>query len=168
MPSSSSSHSSSSSSSSFDPSSFPSASSSASGERKWEFTTEQNAIIASLARDMLWVGVPLFLVGILYGVGLIVSVVRSFHDPHFLFQAALVGLAMLFYVALGTWTSKSAQAFAEIVSTRGRDIDHLMHALDNLRKMYGLVSLLVKVYVALVLVSVVIGLTAALFGPVRP
>jgi hypothetical protein len=117
---------------------------------------------------MLWVGLPLLIVGVLYGIGLIVSVVRSFHDPHYLFQSVLVALAMLFYLALGTWTSKSAKAFAEIVLTRGRDIDHLIDALDNLRKMYALLSLLVKVYVALVLVSVVIGLTAALVSAVRP
>jgi hypothetical protein len=111
---------------------------------------------------MVWVGVPLLLVGVLYGVGLIVSVVRSFHDPHYLLQATLVGLAMLFYLALGTWTNKSARAFAEIVTTQGRDIDHLMDALENLRKMYGLVSTLVRIYVALVLIAVVIGLLAAL------
>jgi hypothetical protein len=42
-----------------------------------------------------------------------------------------------------------------------------MDALDNLRKMYGLLSLVVKVYVAVVLVAVVGGLIAALVAAFR-
>src|SRR5262245_13483035 len=158
--------SSSSSSPSHDPSSYPSPSSSAIGVR-YEFTAAQNSLIDALARDMLWVAVALLVVGILYAVGLLVSVVRSFQDPHFLVQAALVGLAMLFYLALGTWTSRSARAFERIVTTRSRDIDHLMEALDNLRKMYRLVSLLIKIYVVFVGLAVIIGLIAALLAPFR-
>jgi hypothetical protein len=127
-----------------------------------EFDETQNAVIAALSGDMVWVAMPLILVGILYGVGLFVCVIRSFQDPHFLFQAALVALAMVFYLALGIWTNRAAQAFGDIVSTRGKDISHLMDALDNLGKMYGLLSLLVKIYVGIVLVAVIIGLTASL------
>jgi hypothetical protein len=74
----------------------------------------------------------------------------------------LIGLVVLFYLALGTWTSRSAQAFRQIVSTKGQDISHLMDALDNLRKLYGLLGLIVKVYVVIVAVAVVVGLIAAL------
>jgi hypothetical protein len=153
--------SSSSSSSSSDGSGFSSASSFSSGQG-FEFTDAQNAVIAALARDMVWVATPLVIVALLYGLGLLVSAVRSFRDPHVLAQAALVGLAMLFYLALGIWTNRSARAFNLIVRTRGRDIDHLMNALDNLRKMYGLLSLVVKLYVVLVAVAVAISLIAAL------
>jgi hypothetical protein len=103
-------------------------------------------------------------VGILYGVGVLVSVVRSFRDPQFLFQAALVALAMFFYLALGSWTNNAARAFERIVTTRGRDIEHLMKALENLRKMYGLLSLLVKLYLVLVGIAAVAGLIAALIA----
>jgi hypothetical protein len=119
-------------------------------------------VIAALARDMVWVAVPLLLVGVLYGVALLVSVVRSFQDPHLLLQAALLGLATLFYLALGNWTTRSAQAFGQIVSTRGNDIAHLMEALENLQKTYRLLSLIVKVYVVLTAVAVAIGLIATL------
>jgi hypothetical protein len=107
---------------------------------------------------------PLLLVGILYGLGVLVAVVRSFQDPHYLFQAAIIGLAMLFFLVLGSWTSRSAQAFGQIVATRGRDINHLMDALNNLRKMYGLLSLVVKVYVVLVGIAVIGSLIAALIA----
>jgi hypothetical protein len=137
-------------------------STSGSSPGQYEFTGRQNAVIGPLARDMVWVAVPLLLVGILYGIGVFVSVLQSFHDAHYIFQAALIGLAMLFYLALGTWTKRSARAFQQIVSTQGQDINHLMDALDNLRKMYGLLSLIIKVYVAIAGVAVVIGLIAAL------
>ncbi len=48
---------------------------------EYEFTSRQNAVIAPLAHDMVWVAVPLQLVGILYAIGLIVSVIRAFRDP---------------------------------------------------------------------------------------
>jgi hypothetical protein len=130
----------------------------------YEFSAEENAVIAALASDMVWVAMPLLLVGILYGLGVLVAVVRSFQDPHYLFQAAIIGLAMLFFLVLGSWTSRSAQAFGQIVATRGRDINHLMDALNNLRKMYGLLSLVVKVYVVLVGIAVIGSLIAALIA----
>jgi hypothetical protein len=129
---------------------------------QYEFTSRQNAVIGPLARDMVWVAVPLQLVGILYAIALVVCVVRAFTDPHYILQAVLIGLVVLFYLALGTWTSRSAQAFRQIVSTKGQDISRLMDALDNLRKLYGLLGLIVKVYVVIVAVAVVVGLIAAL------
>jgi hypothetical protein len=134
---------------------------------QFEFTGRQNAVIGPLARDMVWVAAPLLVVGILYAIGLVLSIVRSFQDPQYLFQAALIGLAMAFYLALGTWTRRSAQSFQQIVSTQGQDINHLMDALENLGKMYGLLSLLVKVYVVVVGIAVVLGLITAVISGFR-
>jgi hypothetical protein len=134
---------------------------------QYEFTSRQNAVIGPLARDMVWVAVPLQLVGVLYGIGLVVAVVKAVRDPHLFLEAALIGLGMLFYLALGIWTSRAARSFQHIVSTQGQDVTHLMDALDNLRKLYGLLSILVKVYVAIVLVAVVVGLIVALFTAFR-
>jgi hypothetical protein len=128
---------------------------------QYEFTSRQNAVIGPLSRDMVWVAVPLVLVGVLYGIALIVTVVKAFRDPHLFLEAALIGLAMLFYLALGVWTSRAARSFKQIVTTQGRDVTHLMDALDNLRKMYGLLSIIVKLYVLLAVVAVVVGLVVA-------
>jgi len=69
---------------------------------------------------------------------------------------------MLFFLALGTWTSRSARSFKQIVTTQGQDVSHLMDALENLRKMYGLLSLVVKIYVAVAVVTVIAALIALL------
>src|SRR5262245_31364314 len=126
MPSSSSSsRSSSSSSASPDPSSLPSSSSLTSERPPPEFDARQNAVIKPLARDMTWVAAPLLLVGVLYGVGMVACLIQAFRDRHFILEAVLIGSAMLFFLALGTWTSKAARAFSDIVTTRGQDMRHL-------------------------------------------
>jgi hypothetical protein len=129
---------------------------------QYEFTSRQNDVIAPLARDMVWVAVPLQLVGVLYGIGLVLCVIRAFTDPHLVLQAVLIGLAMLFFLGLGTWTSRSAGAFKHIVTTQGQDISHLMDALNNLRKMYGLLGFIVKLYVGILAVALAVGLIEAL------
>jgi hypothetical protein len=131
---------------------------------QYEFTSRQNAVIGPLAHDMLWVALPLQLVGVLYGVALIAAVIKAFREPHVFMEAALIGLAMLFYLALGVWTSRAARSFKDVVATQGNDVGHLMDGLDNLRKLYGLLSIIVKFYVLVVVVAVVVGLVAALAG----
>lgn len=78
------------------------------------------------------------------GEGLVVTVVKAFREPHLFLEAALIGLAMPFYRALGVWTGRAARSFKRIVLTQGQDVSHLMDALDNLRKFYALLSLLAK------------------------
>jgi hypothetical protein len=130
---------------------------------QYEFTSRQNAVIGPLARDMRWIAVPLQVVGVLYGIALILAVVKAVQEPHLFGEAALIALAMLFYLTLGAWTSRAARSFERIVTTQGQDISHLMDALDNLRKLYALLSLFVKIYVVFALVAVVLGVIAALF-----
>jgi hypothetical protein len=130
--------------------------------KQYEFTSRQNAVIGPLARDMRWVAVPLELVGFLYGIALVLTAVKAFREPQLFLEAALIGLAMLFYLALGVWTGRAANSFQGIVATQGRDIAHLMDALDSLRKLYGLLSIIVKVYVAFAVVAVLVGVISVL------
>src|SRR5262249_53259751 len=119
----------------------------ASPASQYEFTESQNALIEQLSGDMSWVAVPLIIIGILYAFALVLAVIKAFQQPHLLLEAALLGLVMLFFLTLGIWTRRSATAFHQIVTTKGRDIEHLMTALDELRKQYKLLSAFVKVYV---------------------
>jgi hypothetical protein len=52
------------------------------GSDQYEFTSQQNAVVGPLSRDMLWVAMPLQLVGALYGIALIVTAIKAFRDPH--------------------------------------------------------------------------------------
>jgi len=127
---------------------------------QYEFDSRQNEIIARLSRAMLWVGAPLLVVGLIYGLAGVVSVIQAIvAGPA---SAALAGawtlLAAAFFCALGIWTRNAAHSFHRIVATTGRDIDNLMDALGNLGKLYSLLSLLVKIYIVLIFVGLIITL----------
>ena len=130
---------------------------------QYEFNTKQNDIIERLARAMLWIAAPLQLVGVLYLLGAILAAVRTWHEPGAVTGALLALLAAIFFLALGRWTRNAATAFERVVTTTGNDVDHVMEGLDNLRKMYSLLSTLVKIYVALLLIGLIVGAVAA-FG----
>lgn len=134
---------------------------------QFEFTGPQNAIIEQLSSDMRWVALPIQLIGILYGVALVMAVIKAFQAPRFLLEAVLIGLAMLFFLAVGFWTSRASSSFQQIVSTKERDITHLMAALDDLRKQYKLLSAIVKVYVALIVVWLILNLITLIVVAVK-
>lgn len=59
---------------------------------------------------------------------------------------------------IGIWTAKAATSFQLIVKTQGNDIENLMNALGELRKLYAL-----QYWIFIIaLVLVVIGIVAAL------
>jgi hypothetical protein len=103
---------------------------------QYEFDSKQNAIIEHLSRAMVWIGTPLLLLGILYGLGGVVSIVQAIiqQKAEFAFGGVWSLLGALFFCALGIWTRNAAHSFHRIVSTTGRDIDNLMDALSNLGK----------------------------------
>src|SRR3954447_24281277 len=121
----------------------------------YEFSAGQNDVIAPLASAMRWVGGPLAAIGIIYAAMTILYAVQAFSQPVALLAALWIGLAAAFFLALGIWTSRAAVEFGLITTTRGADVSHLMAALDSLRKAYGLLSLIVKVYLILIALAVV-------------
>jgi hypothetical protein len=131
---------------------------------QYEFDEKQNQVIEGLSRAMQWIAAPLQVVGVLYGIAVVVSFFRVFRNPVSAFEAVYAALGMLFFLALGNWTAKAAQSFHRIVETSGRDITNLMDGLDNLRKMYGLLSTLVKIYVVFTLVVVVAAIIVAVMS----
>jgi hypothetical protein len=116
---------------------------------------------------MRWIGLPLMLIGVLYGVAAGMGLIQAFSRPESLLSVVFVVLATLFFLALGSWTRRAANSFQRITTTSGQDIVHLMEALDNLRKAYSLLSAIVMLYVALVIVSLVSLLIAAFTGAFR-
>lgn len=74
------------------------------------------------------------------------------------------GVIGLFYLLLGSWTRSAAASFQRIVSTQGRDISHLMSALDALHSMYALVYTLLMITLILILILLGMSLWARFGG----
>jgi len=139
----------------------------------YEFTKEQNDRIAGLASKMKLVGLVSIVLGVLLLIAAVLLLAAIFQDKlpadvvskipeevrsqipanNYLWaifaQSVVVGIVFLL---IGVWTRSSAASFQDIVATTGRDISHLMGALDALHKMY---SLLYTVIVLIVLAVVV-------------
>lgn len=119
----------------------------------YEFTPAQNETIGTLASKMKILGWVYIAQGVLTGI----------FGGIALLLIPLAGLMYLVITAVvlftGLWTRSASSSFRMIVQTKGSDINHLMDALDSLRKLYTLqVWLLVG---ALVLIA--LGVLAAIF-----
>lgn len=98
-------------------------------QRQYEFEPQHNRVIGSLARTMVIFGVALMVFGI-------VQLVFSLDARRADMPAPLVpGVLGLMFGGLLIY---SADAFRKIVTTQGRDVDHLMDALSRLRFTFGL------------------------------
>ena len=115
----------------------------------YEFTAEQNQVIADLARKMLWVGIFTFLIGALALTGGLASAWGSRPDA-----AMVLILAAAFLLAVAAWTVAAARSFRRIVTTEGQDIPHTMAALTQLRRFYTLHFWLIVVYLVLIVLAI--------------
>jgi hypothetical protein len=135
-------------------------------ERQYEFTTEQNALISQLSNSMRWAAVPMYVLGILCAVNLLMGIVwlvqtKSYQDWHAIGMILYLVLTTLLFLAFAFWTANSARAFQQITQTQGRDISHLMNALDGLRKVYSVIATFVKVFIAVTVITLVLNLVGA-------
>jgi hypothetical protein len=94
----------------------------------YEFTAEQNAIVAALGTKMQFVGLVVLALGV---VAVLTGFSRSKYDARPI-------LAGVLYALIGFWTSRAGSQFRSIADTRGHDVSHLMAALVDLRKLYTL------------------------------
>ena len=135
-------------------------------EREYEFTPEQNDLIARLSNAMRWVSVPMLALGALCTVNLIMSIVwlvqtKNYQDWHAIGTILYLLVSTLLFMAFAVWTSRSSFEFWQITETRGQDISHLMSALDGLRKVFSVLATFVKVFIAIMLLALVLNLVAA-------
>jgi hypothetical protein len=122
---------------------------------QYEFTADQNRVIADLAKKMRLVGIVLQVFGVLGTIAGLLLITRNGVGT------LIQGVVSLF---LGIWTVRAADAFRRIVTTQGQDISNLMAALEQLGKYFGLKYFFIVL--GLVLMAVVLGfvLLALLFG----
>ena len=92
---------------------------------QYEFTADQNRVIADLAKKMRLVGIVLQVFGVLGTIAGLLLITRNGVGT------LIQGVVSLF---LGIWTVRAADAFRRIVTTQGQDISNLMAALDQLGK----------------------------------
>lgn len=134
----------------------------------YEFTAEQSQTIDSLAGEMRWVAFPLIIIGVLYLLSAFGHVAIALQNRQMILPLLLIGLGAALYLALGIWTKRSAESFKQVVSTSGNDVDHLMTALDNLRKTYSLLAFFVKLYVAFLILTMIVALVMLVTGNLNP
>ncbi len=115
----------------------------------YEFTADQNQLIADLAGKMKGVGIFMAAIGALAVAGCVTSTLRSRPD-----LAVVLALVAAFFLAIASWTVKASREFRRIVDTRGNDIPHTMNALAQLRRFYTLHFWLIIVYLVLIVLAI--------------
>jgi hypothetical protein len=71
------------------------------------------------------------------------------------------GIVMVFTLAMGSLMIKAGMEFQAIVDTAGQDIAHLMAALDNLRQMYSVLSVVIIISILLTLAALALSLMSS-------
>jgi hypothetical protein len=105
----------------------------------YEFSATENATIRRLAAAMRFVGFFFAVAGTAEAGAWSVLLGRGESD---IYAAAWRLLEGVFLVLAGVWTWGAAKSFAQIVTTSGRDIAHLMQALERLARVYALMRML--------------------------
>lgn len=112
---------------------------------------------------MGFVGILLIAAGV---VSLISGILTAFSP-----QGLGVGISSIiqgiFTLIVGLWTRNASLAFKQIVTTAGSDIENLMIALGELRKLYTLQYWLVMIVLIFLVLALVLGLIAGLTGGFR-
>lgn len=115
-----------------------------------EFSADDNATFDRLVLRMRGVGFWLELYGFLL-IGWFVFRVIPRNGVMTIEPFNLVtGLVFLF---LGHWTRRGGRAFKTITQTQGNDLTHLMNAIRELSKLYGLIDRLILLGVVLLIVT---------------
>jgi hypothetical protein len=128
----------------------------ASGEH--EFDPQQTEIIGKLGATMRFIGGVTTALGILEVIGLVLAIVEAIQGTNSWGEVIAVGMAAVFLLTMGSLTLGAGGSFKNIATTTGRDISHLMQALDNLRQMYSILSVLVMLWIVVAVIAMVVAL----------
>jgi hypothetical protein len=123
-------------------------------EKQYEFKPQENKIIGELAGKMHFVGLFLLAIGVLV---IAIGVVPIHHRVEFHVGPIISGSLT---ALVGLWTQRASVSLKSVVYTEGKDISHLISALEDLRKLYSLQFWLLII----ALVLAVMGLWAVFAG----
>lgn len=124
--------------------------------REYEFSSSQNELIKNLADKMRFVAYFTIAAGALGVLGGLLSL-----------QRGGVGniISAVVYILIGIWTNNASSAFRRIVDIEGNDIENLMGALGELRKLYTLQYWLL--IIALIFIAIALVLSLIVFSTGR-
>lgn len=133
-------------------------------DAQYEFSEAQNRIIADLAMAIVWVRLPLLVVGLLQAVIATGLALRISKDGAHVVGVLGHGLAAVVCFLLAGMLARAANSFAMITVTKGRDVSHLMTALQNLDAWFDTLAFFVKFYLFLLAVLFFVMLTGLIVG----
>ncbi len=119
--------------------------------QQYEFSSSQNELITQLAEKMRFVAYFTIGLGVLIAIGGLFTVLRGG------ISNIITGVVQ---IIIGVWTNKAASSFKLIANTQGNDIENLMGALGELRKLYTLqywLLIITLIFAAIGLVLLIIG-----------
>lgn len=125
---------------------------------KYEFNDDENKVIKDLAGSMGVVSIPCLFLGLAYMAVLALNWNALTLDRAMLGTAIAMGIGMIAFLAIAAWTRRSSLAFRKITNTSGDDVGHLMEALNNLRKMYSMLSSVIVLFSLLVLIGIALSI----------
>lgn len=126
--------------------------------RVYEFDQTQNQLIRDLAQKMRFVSYFLIALGVLLVIDGIVSIAKGE------IGGIITGVVQIF---IGLWTRKAASSFQLIVDTQGSDMENLIGALGELRKLYTLQYWLILIAVFFVAVALIMTVIFGTFQVTR-
>lgn len=134
---------------------------------EYEFTEAQNAVINSLTSGILWVRIPLIIVGFFQCVIAVGLAFRLKQDGAHIIGVMGNGLAAIVCFLLAGWLLRAAAAFIRVTTTTGRDITNLMTGIRNLAMWFEMLAFFVKLYLALLFILTIILLIGLFAGAFR-
>ncbi len=122
-------------------------------EKNYEFDSAQNETILTLAKTLQFVGAVTLVLAFVFGLAALGSLIRASWG-----EAISQSMFLVFSFSMGGLMIKAGKEFQAIVTTSGKDISHLMTALDNLRQMYSLLSVVIILFVLLMIIALAVSL----------
>jgi hypothetical protein len=122
----------------------------------WEFTSEQNLLVARLASRMRYVGTALMVLAAMLAAW---ALLGSGSGDMLALQVGIV-LALT-----GLWSARGGAAFARVVKTQGLDVQHVMRALHHMAKLYELQYWVFLAAALLLAVTILMAITGASWLP---
>ena len=138
-----------------------------------EFSEGERESLRALAASMSFVGVCLILFGGLLGILAAGALYSGFATSGLAMGAVVALVVAVAYLPAGWWAMSGGRSLSALVRTRGRDAHHLLEAVGQMRRLFGLARALIIVQ-ALVIAGVmsvfiwcsfVVDKTAKCWGP---